>query len=230
MEILGKAAVAEISRRVRLEMSQSQREIEALKRKLHLLEREIIRTRRKKAERVFGQEWSFGVWRDAETTAVEEESTPLQSVMREESADMEENTPESLLIKEERLEDNVWSRDPQPTPAEEQVAQPTPAEHPKKHVTQHTPGEEQVTQLTPAADPEEQVAESIPPEEKETQLSHSEGPVEQVTQTPAGDPEELGEKHRCGHSEEDLSGLEFVVKAEQEEEHNLLLPNHKSVC
>ncbi|KAG7454971.1 hypothetical protein MATL_G00251580 [Megalops atlanticus] len=145
-------------------------------------------------ERVFGQEWSFGVWRDAETTAVEEESTPLQSVMREESADMEENTPESLLIKEERLEDNLWSRDPQPTPAEEQVAQPTPAEHPKKHVTQHTPGEEQVTQLTP---PEEQVAESIP----------------------AGDPEELGEKHRCGHSEEDLSGLEFVVKAEQEEEH-----------
>ncbi|XP_036374829.1 zinc finger protein 287 [Megalops cyprinoides] len=93
--------------------------------------------------------------------------------MREESADTEENTPESLLIKEERLEDNLWSRDPQPTPAEEQVAQPTPAEHPKKHVTQPTPAEEQVTQPTPAEDPEE----------------------------------------------EDLSGLEFVVKAEQEEEH-----------
>ncbi|KAG7454979.1 hypothetical protein MATL_G00251540 [Megalops atlanticus] len=228
-------------------MYRCQNENEALKTKLKLMERELRAARRSRVtpgghelssgeehtppvERVFGQEWSFGVWRDAETTAVEEESTPLQSVMREESADMEENTPESLLIKEERLEDNLWSRDPQPTPAEEQVAQPTPAEHPKKHVTQHTPGEEQVTQLTPAADPEEQVAESIPPEEKETQLSHSEGPVEQVTQTPAGDPEELGEKHRCGHSEEDLSGLEFVVKTEQEEEHNLLLPNHKSVC
>ncbi|XP_036374576.1 uncharacterized protein LOC118770914 isoform X2 [Megalops cyprinoides] len=121
-------------------------------------------------EREFEQEWSFGVWRDGESTAVEEESTPLQSVMREESADTEENTPESLLIKEERLEDNLWSRDPQPTPAEEQVAQPTPAE---EQVTQPTPAEEQVTQPTPAEDPEE----------------------------------------------EDLSGLEFVVKAEQEEEH-----------
>ncbi|KAG7454981.1 hypothetical protein MATL_G00251560 [Megalops atlanticus] len=111
-------------------MSQSQREIEALKRKLLLLERELRGRAHLPGEehtppvqRVFGQEWSFGVWRDAETTAVEEESTPLQSVMREESADMEENTPESLLIKEERLEDNLWSRDPQPTPAEEQEIQ-----------------------------------------------------------------------------------------------------------
>ncbi|XP_061110892.1 zinc finger protein 184-like isoform X2 [Conger conger] len=37
--------------------------------------------------------------------------------------------------------------------------------------------------------------------------------------TPVGDPEELSEKHRCGHGDEELSGLEFVVKAEQEEEH-----------
>ncbi|KAJ8272839.1 hypothetical protein GJAV_G00094020 [Gymnothorax javanicus] len=34
-----------------------------------------------------------------------------------------------------------------------------------------------------------------------------------------GDPEELREQHRCGHSDEELSGLGFVVKAEQEEEH-----------
>ncbi|XP_036374575.1 uncharacterized protein LOC118770914 isoform X1 [Megalops cyprinoides] len=187
LEILAQATVAEISKLVedgtallRLEMSQSQREIEALKRKLWRLECELRGRARlpgeectSPVEREFGQEWSFGVWRDGESTAVEEESTPLQSVMREESADTEENTPESLLIKEERLEDNLWSRDPQPTPAEEQVAQPTPAEHPKKHVTQPTPAEEQVTQPTPAEDPEE----------------------------------------------EDLSGLEFVVKAEQEEEH-----------
>ncbi|KAJ8268549.1 hypothetical protein COCON_G00137210 [Conger conger] len=37
--------------------------------------------------------------------------------------------------------------------------------------------------------------------------------------TPVGDPEELSEQHRCGHGDEELSGLEFVVKAEQEEEH-----------
>ncbi|XP_036374574.1 zinc finger protein 24-like [Megalops cyprinoides] len=197
MEVLAKAAVAEISKLVdgscavlRLEMYRYQKENEALKTKLKLMERELRAARRPRVtpgglelssgeectspvEREFEQEWSFGVWRDGESTAVEEESTPLQSVMREESADTEENTPESLLIKEERLEDNLWSRDPQPTPAEEQVAQPTPAEHPKKHVTQPTPAEEQVTQPTPAEDPEE----------------------------------------------EDLSGLEFVVKAEQEEEH-----------
>ncbi|KAJ8268548.1 hypothetical protein COCON_G00137200 [Conger conger] len=38
--------------------------------------------------------------------------------------------------------------------------------------------------------------------------------------TPVGDPEELSEQHRCGHGDEELSGLEFVVKAEQEEEHS----------
>ncbi|XP_036375356.1 fibrous sheath CABYR-binding protein-like [Megalops cyprinoides] len=218
MEILGKAAVAEISRRVRLEMSQSQREIEALKRKLHVLEREIIRTRRRKAERVFGQGWSFGVWRDGEATAVEEESTPLQSVMREESADTEENTPESLLIKEERLEDNLWSRDPQPTPAEEQVAQPTPAE---EQVTQPTPAEDPEEKKPPHSEgPAEQVTQPTPAEHPKKHVTQPTPAEEQVTQpTPAEDPEELSEKRRCGHSEEDLSGLEFVVKVEQEEEH-----------
>ncbi|KAJ8336446.1 hypothetical protein SKAU_G00376660 [Synaphobranchus kaupii] len=37
--------------------------------------------------------------------------------------------------------------------------------------------------------------------------------------TPVGDPEELSEQHRCGHGDEELSEVEFVVKAEQEEEH-----------
>ncbi|KAJ8336442.1 hypothetical protein SKAU_G00376620 [Synaphobranchus kaupii] len=37
--------------------------------------------------------------------------------------------------------------------------------------------------------------------------------------TPAGDPEELNEQHRCGHGDEELSAVEFVVKAETEEEH-----------
>ncbi|KAJ8272824.1 hypothetical protein GJAV_G00093870 [Gymnothorax javanicus] len=37
--------------------------------------------------------------------------------------------------------------------------------------------------------------------------------------TPVGDSKELREPHRCGHGDEGLSGLGFVVKAEQEEEH-----------
>ncbi|XP_061110888.1 zinc finger protein 180-like isoform X4 [Conger conger] len=57
--------------------------------------------------------------------------------------------------------------------------------------------EEQVTQSTPVAD----------------------GKKLDTEPTPVGDLEELSEQHRCGHGDEELSGLEFVWKAEQEEEH-----------
>ncbi|KAJ8409807.1 hypothetical protein AAFF_G00218660 [Aldrovandia affinis] len=168
----------------------SQREIEVLKQKLQMLERELMKARGRKAERVFGQEWSFRLKRDREPTAVEERTTSLQSsLMRKQSGDMEEVRPESLLIKQERLEE-----DSPPTPV----------------------GEEQVTQPTPAGGPEEQVAQCTPVEE---------GKKLETAPTPAGDPEELSEQHRCGHSDEELSGLEFVVKAEQEEEHVAQRPN-----
>ncbi|KAJ8409804.1 hypothetical protein AAFF_G00218630 [Aldrovandia affinis] len=130
-----------------------------------------------RAKRVFGQEWSFSLRRDGEPTAVEEVITPLQSSLtrnqvsspvlftRNQSADMEEVRPESLLIKQEGLEE-----DSPPTAVEE-------------------------------------------------------GKKQETAPTPAGDPEELSEQHRCGHSDEELSGLEFVVKAEQEEEHVAQRPN-----
>ncbi|XP_064202125.1 zinc finger protein 484-like [Anguilla rostrata] len=185
MEILAKAAVAEINHRVedscavfRLEISQSQKEIETLKHKLQVLEREFMKTRRKKtvcspsmvehcppAERFFGQDWGFRPRRGAKPTAVEEVDTPLQfGITRSQSR--------PFLIKKERLEEDCYI-DPLPSPtAEEQVTQPTPVEG-----------------------------------EQETE------PI------PAGDPEELSEQHRCEHGDEELSELEFVVKAEQEEEH-----------
>ncbi|XP_036374812.1 zinc finger and SCAN domain-containing protein 22-like [Megalops cyprinoides] len=96
---------------------------------------------------------------------------------------------------------------------EECESRPKPAEFPEEQLTQPTPAgdlEEQVTQPTPAGDLEEQLTQPTPAGDLEEQLTQP---------TPAGDLEELGEKHRCGHSEEDLSGLGFVVKAEQEEEH-----------
>ncbi|KAJ8409806.1 hypothetical protein AAFF_G00218650 [Aldrovandia affinis] len=264
LEALAQAALVEISKLVddgtavlRLEMSQSQREIEALKRKLQLLERELRATQRVSEERghpwsvevpvwdklrstekegqhpptaesVFGQEWSFRLRRPREPTAVEERTTPLQSsltrnqvsspvvfmknqvrsplvfmknqvrspvvLMRNQSAVMEEVRPESLPIKQERLEDDLCYSDPQPT----------------------STGEEQVIQPTAAGGPEEQVAQCTPVEE---------GKKQETVPTPAGDPEELSEQHRCGHSDEELSGLEFVVKAEQEEEHVAQRPN-----
>ncbi|XP_035286169.1 zinc finger and SCAN domain-containing protein 31-like isoform X6 [Anguilla anguilla] len=74
---------------------------------------------------------------------------------------------------------------------------------------QLTPGaEEQVTQLTPAT--EEQATQPTPVED---------GKKLDTETTPAGDQEELSEQHRCEHGDEELSELEFVVKAEQEEEH-----------
>ncbi|XP_064202113.1 zinc finger and SCAN domain-containing protein 2-like isoform X2 [Anguilla rostrata] len=205
LEILAQTAVAEINKLVddgttvlRLEMSQNQREIETLKRKVQSLERELRATQRtaesrghpqpvivpildelrltKRAERVFQQEWSFSLQSEREPAGVAQVDTPVQSrIMRNQSANMEQFRPEPVLIKEERLEEDLCYIDPQPTPGgEEQVTQPTPVEDGKK------------LDLEP---------------------------------TPAGDPEELSEQHRCEHGDEELSELEFVVKAEQEEEH-----------
>ncbi|KAJ8336441.1 hypothetical protein SKAU_G00376610 [Synaphobranchus kaupii] len=198
LEILAQAAVAEINKLVddgtavlRLEMSQSQREIGTLKRKLQSLERELRATQRtaesrghtqpvsvpildelrrtKRAGRVFGQEWSLSLRRDGEPTGVQEVDTPLQSgITRNQSANMEMVRPKTFLVKKEILEEDLCYSDPQPTPATE---------------------------------------------EQETD------PI------PAGDPEELNEQHRCGHGDEELSEVEFVVKAEQEEEHVALRLN-----
>ncbi|XP_061110871.1 zinc finger protein 892-like [Conger conger] len=127
-------------------------------------------------ERVFGgQECSFGLRRDGEPAGVEE------------SPDVEVRT-EPVLIKQEKLEEDLCYSDPQPTPVgdgKKLDPRPTPVE------------EEQVTQPTPVDDVKKLDTEP----------------------TPVGDPEELSEQHRCGHGDEELSGLEFVVKAEQEEEH-----------
>ncbi|KAJ8272825.1 hypothetical protein GJAV_G00093880 [Gymnothorax javanicus] len=197
MEILGKAAVAEINRCVgdscavfRLEISQSQREIETLKHKLEMLERELMKTRRKKAvcspammkncplaDRVTGQEWSFRRRGGGKSTAVEEVESPLHSSTNQ-------FKPDELPIKKETQEVDLIFHDQQPTPArEEQKRETTPAE--MEQITQSEPSESE--------------------QGKDPRASRH--------------PEELREQHICGHGDEELSGLEFVVKAEQEEEH-----------
>ncbi|KAJ8272822.1 hypothetical protein GJAV_G00093850 [Gymnothorax javanicus] len=185
VEMLAKATVAEINRCVddscavfRLEISQSQREIEQLKHQLQLLERDVIGRRRKKtgsspamlenfihAERMFGQEC---ITRSrVEPTAVEEVEPRLQS-----SITMRQFDTESPPIKKERLEEDLCYSDSQLT----------------------STGEEQETQTAPV----------------EEQQDNEPTPVEEL--------EELSEQHRCGHSDKELSGLEFVVKAEQEDD------------
>ncbi|KAJ8268552.1 hypothetical protein COCON_G00137240 [Conger conger] len=347
LEILAQTAVAEINKIVddgtavlRLEMSQNQREIETLKRKVQSLERELWTTRRTaesrvhpppvsvpisdelrrtKRERVFQQELIFSLRRDGEPAGVEEVDTPLQSsILRNESANKEKVRTEPVLIKQEKLEEDLCYSDPHPTPVEEeQVIQPTPAGDVKKPDTEPTPvgdpeelseqhslnenealkNKLQLLQHERRTAPghkvesarargspvktrsvgvqvfvEEQQREGvfgqecsfslrrdgepagveesanvekvrtepvlIKQEKLEEDLRYSDPqptPVEEepITQptpvgdvkkpdtepTPVGDPEELSEQHRCGHGDEVLSGLEFVGKAEQEEEH-----------
>ncbi|KAJ8397392.1 hypothetical protein AAFF_G00439410 [Aldrovandia affinis] len=154
MEVLAKAAVAEICELVddsyavlHLEISRKQKENEALKKKLHMMEMRIARgaiqkTRAREGsvdsrsdcvqvyselmlrgtsiednfptvEGLFGKQSSLSLWRDGETTSVSEEPSSLQSVVREESSGIEGEGPESLLIKEERLEEDLKSSDSQ---------------------------------------------------------------------------------------------------------------------
>ncbi|XP_071233189.1 oocyte zinc finger protein XlCOF8.4-like [Salvelinus alpinus] len=122
MEVLAKAAVAEINKRVddscaviRLEMTQSQRDIDALKRKCQMMEGELKKTRvRRKAfypmasarssypvKIVLNKQRSNSQWRDGE------DSQPLPT-------DVEQRVEtEPILIKDEETAEDVWKTDSQ---------------------------------------------------------------------------------------------------------------------
>ncbi|XP_041947713.1 zinc finger protein 316 [Alosa sapidissima] len=130
MEILAKAAVAEINRRVndscaviRLEMRRSQRDIDALKRKYHVMENELRRTKgrpRKKvplcvvSDRYTPTPRSVSiqnracVWSEEHTTVIPEQRQPplvQDTLVPHPSSDV------APLIKEETEEDNMWGRE-----------------------------------------------------------------------------------------------------------------------
>ncbi|KAJ8272829.1 hypothetical protein GJAV_G00093920 [Gymnothorax javanicus] len=191
MEILAKAAVAEINRCVddscavfRLEISQSQKEIETLKNKLQVLERELLKTRRQKtAESVFGQEWRLRPRGGENRMVMEDVNISLLP-----SSSRNQSRCEQLPVKPERLEEDLFRDKQIKSSRKEQEIQPTPEEEEQDHFAWNGP----------AVD---------------------DGKKPDTEPTPAGDLEELKEQHRCGHGDEELSGLEFVVKAEHEEEH-----------
>ncbi|XP_014047182.1 zinc finger protein 263 [Salmo salar] len=120
MEVLAKAAVAEINKRVddscaviRLEMTQSQQDIDVLKRKCQIMESELKKTRVRRKERssypvniVLNKQRSNSQWRDGEM-AVEEDSQP-QPTDGEQRAETEH-----IVIKDEETAENVWKTDPQ---------------------------------------------------------------------------------------------------------------------
>ncbi|XP_064202109.1 zinc finger protein 239-like isoform X1 [Anguilla rostrata] len=261
MDILSKAAVAEISKVVddgfvllRLEMCRKESEIESLKMKVQSLESDL-RTAGRHGEKapVYSRSVRLGI--------------KLRRAGEKVGADYGEKPPFDRKL-------FVNDCDPHPTPAAEvQVTHPTPVDDGKKPDTEPTPagepkelervfGQEWSFSLRRDGEPAgvEQVDSPLQSGVTQNQSAHMEKvrpePIlikqesleedlcyrdpqptptteEQVTQrtpvedgkkldtepTPAGDPEELSEQHRCEHGDEELSGLEFVVKAEQEEEH-----------
>ncbi|XP_023280208.1 zinc finger protein 691-like [Seriola lalandi dorsalis] len=130
MEVLAKAAVAEINRRVddscavlRLEVSQSRRDIDLLKSKCEVMEAELRRTRMRARRKVFyppaGERFSPSVkvvlnrerqsadW-DRQMMDAEAQNQPQQC------ADMEPaNEADHIQIKEECAEEDMWKNNPE---------------------------------------------------------------------------------------------------------------------
>ncbi|XP_026169802.1 zinc finger protein 677 [Mastacembelus armatus] len=128
MELLARAAVAEINRRVdascavlRLEVSRSRRDIDLLKRKCEAMEAELRRTRVRARRRVLdppkGQRFSSLVQivldkgRPSTVWDTETQNQPQQC------EDMKpDNEAEHILIKEECAEDDTWKNNPEDKP------------------------------------------------------------------------------------------------------------------
>ncbi|XP_071386168.1 uncharacterized protein [Centroberyx affinis] len=129
MEILAKAAVAEINRRVddscallRLEISQSQRDIDVLKRKCEAMEAELRRTRMRARRKGFyppaAERYSPLVKvvlnKERETAAWDRQMDAEEQIQPPQCADMEPaGEAEPILIKEESAEEDEWKSDPQ---------------------------------------------------------------------------------------------------------------------
>nr|XP_046176690.1 zinc finger and SCAN domain-containing protein 2-like isoform X1 [Oncorhynchus gorbuscha] len=124
MEVLAKAAVAEINNRVddscaviRLEMTQSQRDIDVLKRKCRMMESELKKTqgrdRRKVLYPMSTERLSYPV-----KIVLNKERNSSQWRGREDSpcqpTDVEQRVEtEPILIKDEETAEDVWKTDPQ---------------------------------------------------------------------------------------------------------------------
>ncbi|KAM8728388.1 uncharacterized protein AB9X84_001698 [Acanthopagrus schlegelii] len=124
MEVLAKAAVAEINRRVddscavlRLEVSQSRRDIDLLQRKCEAMEAELRRSRMRARRKMFyppaAERFSplvkIVLNRDRQNTDWDGQMDAEAQNQPQQCADEAEHT----LIKEERAEDDVWTNDPE---------------------------------------------------------------------------------------------------------------------
>ncbi|XP_071347084.1 uncharacterized protein [Trachinotus anak] len=129
MEVLAKAAVAEIHRRVddscavlRLEVSQSRRDIDLLKGKCELMEAELRRSRMRARRKVFhpaaGERFpplaKAAVSRESQSAEGDLQADAEAQNQPRQCADVEPvNEAEHMQIKEERTEEDVWRNNPE---------------------------------------------------------------------------------------------------------------------
>ncbi|KAK6310915.1 hypothetical protein J4Q44_G00189700 [Coregonus suidteri] len=216
MEVLAKAAVAEINKRVddscaiiRLEMTQSQRDIDVLKRKCRMMESELKKTQGLDRRKVFypmsterlsypvkivlNKERSSSQWRGRDDSQCQ----PTDVEQREET--------EPILIKDEETAEDVWKADPQEelrVTGEESGSKP---EQPLSFEQRHC-NEDFITQ--PNISPEDSVKRylnsDIPEEPGTPRLMSTE--ISEVFST---------EQHR---SAEDKDSLDLVMVKDEKEE------------
>nr|XP_046176687.1 zinc finger protein 544-like isoform X1 [Oncorhynchus gorbuscha] len=218
MEVLAKAAVAEINKRVddscaviRLEMTQSQRDIDVLKRKWQMMESELKKTRGRVRRKVFypmaSERSSYPVkivlnkqsssqWRDEEL-AVEEDSQPQPT-------DVEQRVEtEPILIKDEETAEYVWKANAQEElriTGEESGSKPgKPPSFEQRHCD-----EDFITQP------------SMAPEDSVEHYPNSDRPEEPGTPRLASTEVFRTEQHRPAKDEDSLELV--MVKNEKEEE------------
>lgn len=183
MEVLANAAVAEICKLIddgyavlRSEMSRSQKEVEALKRKLSMQTMELRLAKEARfpsTEIALNSQLDVSPWRDGMPDAVDN-ATHVQSTSSNGSTDTVEVRPQSVYIKKETIDDDLENNRPGAL-----------------RIRQERAMEGDSSKRTPTADTETE---------------------------PAIGTEERSEQHSTRNSVWEDSGLDTVLKAEQEQE------------
>ncbi|KAM6948668.1 uncharacterized protein FYW47_016615 [Aplochiton taeniatus] len=206
MDVLAKAAVVEISKLVddkyavlRLEISQKQNEIEILKRKLLMMENNNAQLLHHGIE-----SYSIRVptdWRNNQNR-VDDQTGAVGNRNCHATGDNKfseiENASLSFIIKEERLDDELWANDSHG----QSIGEPS----------RHRYEEYSCSSIEKRADDKHQFQEERAPPEATDGLRRK-----HVLET-------NHEPHGSGH-EEEIRGLELVIKAEKEEKHSGFSPH-----
>ncbi|KAM3604508.1 uncharacterized protein V6R79_012120 [Siganus canaliculatus] len=210
MEVLAKAAVAEIHRRVddscavlRLEVSQSRRDIELLRRKCEMMEAELRRTRMRARRKGF---YPPAAERFTPSVRIvlnkERRSTDWDALQIDaETPNSPEQIDQAELVKEELSEEHMWRNNPDET-ATSEVSHPAPSDS----FTEHQQSEQNPVLPESASSPadgydtfpEQQTDESQNEVEFMVKLENDEEPDENAA------PHDLAQTFKAGEGDRQL--------------------------